>query len=107
MKVGVLDGPGWDLPIYSKVCIGCRHWRLHDGRTCDAFPERDSIPLEIWLGDNDHRQPFPGDHGIQFEPYTPEEIRAMAGAEPARKAMAAAEREVWRARALGSKRRTA
>ena len=63
----VLDGPGSSIPVFSPICLGCRHLHLHEGRTCDAFPERDSIPLEIWLGRNDHREPYPGDHDIQFE----------------------------------------
>lgn len=32
---------------------------------CKAFP--DGIPHEIAYGDNLHLEPFPGDHGIQFE----------------------------------------
>lgn len=60
------------IPPYSPVCSLCRHLRdFGAGRTCDAFPE--GIPLEIWRGENDHRQPFPGDHGIRFEPARQEE----------------------------------
>lgn len=58
--------------IYSPTCIPCRHLRgsTRDAggthhHTCDAFP--DEIPAEIWKGDNDHRNPYPGDHGIRFE----------------------------------------
>lgn len=70
----------WDLsecsvPSLSPVCVLCRHWRVREGRTCDAFPERDSIPLAIWLGENDHRAPIPGDHGIRFEPVDAEADR--------------------------------
>ncbi len=62
----MLDGP--ELPGLSRVCTRCRHFRAGQGRTCAAFPERDSIPEAIWLGEHDHRTPYPGDHGIQFEP---------------------------------------
>jgi hypothetical protein len=60
------DGP--ELPLLSPVCTPCKHFRPRQGRTCDAFPVRDSIPVPIWLGEHDHRSPYPGDHGIQFEP---------------------------------------
>jgi len=75
-----LDGPGTDIPAFSSVCAFCIHLRVDEGRTCDAFPERGSIPLEIWLGENDHRAPYPGDHGIQFEPVDTEYARKRFGA---------------------------
>ena len=50
---------------YSEICTYCKH--LHSGtwRECDAFSK---IPLEIWEGENDHKKPYPGDGGFQFEP---------------------------------------
>lgn len=35
---------------------------------CHAFPDGDGIPEEISYGSNLHLEPFPGDHGIQYEP---------------------------------------
>jgi hypothetical protein len=52
--------------VYSPVCVFCKHFftgKLE--HTCLAFPE--GIPDEIWRGDNDHKKPYPGDNGIQFE----------------------------------------
>ncbi len=68
MTMMQLDGPGFSLPAVSTVCGFCRHWRPAEDRTCAAYPERDSIPLDIWLARHDHQDPYPGDHGIQFEP---------------------------------------
>lgn len=50
-------------PQYSKVCTYCRY--ITGYRKCAAFRY---IPDDIWLGKNDHTQPYPGDHGILFEP---------------------------------------
>jgi len=50
------------------------------GFRCHAFPDR--IPEMIILSVATHREPFPGDNGIQFverdESLTPEEIEARA-----------------------------
>jgi hypothetical protein len=68
-----------ELTLMSVVCSLCRHWHeefdLHH-HTCDAFP--DGIPDVIWKGENPHTEPYPGDHGIQFEALTVEELEAAA-----------------------------
>jgi len=51
--------------IDSPTCDLCKHLRKPSLHTCDAFP--DGIPDEIWEGKNDHKKPYPGDHGIEFE----------------------------------------
>ena len=52
------------MPQFDSKCILCSHYLL--ARACLAFPQ--SIPDEIWEARNDHALPYPGDHGIQFEP---------------------------------------
>jgi hypothetical protein len=58
------------VPALSPICSFCRH--LRGFRRCDAFP--DEIPLAIWTGENDHRRPVDGDHGIRFEPLTDQQL---------------------------------
>lgn len=56
---------------FSDVCTYCKHLDIENskfkkgGNVCAAFP--DGIPDEIWLGKNDHKKPYKGDYGIQFE----------------------------------------
>jgi len=45
-------------------CEYCKH--LQKGVKCKAFPN--GIPEEIRLNKHDHKYPYKGDHGIQFEP---------------------------------------
>ena len=57
--------------IAPPICIGCTHLDrtaklpLMDPR-CAAYP--DGIPRGILFSEADHRQPYEGDHGIQFDP---------------------------------------
>jgi hypothetical protein len=51
--------------VYPDQCSHCKHLREAQGWTCDAFPQ--GIPAIILTNRFDHRQPYPGDHGIQFE----------------------------------------
>lgn len=60
-----VDRFGWQRrDVEVSPCAACRHWK--GNAVCDAFP--DKVPDEILKGDNNHRSPYPGDHGIQFEP---------------------------------------
>ncbi len=66
MKRLVLD-PKPRISGISKVCTLCVHFDAEHPleRRCEAFPS--GIPLQIWNGENDHRKPVRGDHGIQYE----------------------------------------
>jgi hypothetical protein len=51
------------------LCITCKHAAWNNPelvRGCTAFP--DGIPEEIISNEADHREPFPGDNGIMYEP---------------------------------------
>jgi hypothetical protein len=54
-----------DGDVSVSQCIRCRH-KNTSGATCTAYPE--GIPLKILTNEVDHRQPYPGDRGIQFQP---------------------------------------
>lgn len=56
--------------IIVSACISCKHL-VEDslnGRPwkCAAFPT--GVPQLIEIGEARHLKPFPGDHGIQWEP---------------------------------------
>ena len=66
-----------ELPIQ---CLVCKHWVSPLDRedanaqtdeptqVCAAFPlGKGGIPDPIWAGKADHRKPYKGDNGIQFE----------------------------------------
>ena len=53
-----------DWPMATPPCWTCRH--KHSGtNTCTAFPT--GIPDMISSGQHQHREPFVGDHGIQYQ----------------------------------------
>lgn len=56
------------LPIVQ--CAFCRHFKSgrREGNFCTAFPFPPGIPQEIIDGEYDHRNPYPGDNGVRFEP---------------------------------------
>lgn len=54
-----------DTFLKGPACAFCKHLVSVVDGTCAAFPY--GIPDEIWSAKNDHRAPFEGDHGIQFE----------------------------------------
>lgn len=49
------------------ICLKCKHYTpSNNSVVCIAFP--DGIPIEILINQHDHREPYPGDNGIQYEP---------------------------------------
>lgn len=61
------------MPV-KNMCHECRHFDFDaqdangmEAPRCAAFP--DGIPPEIWVQGEDHREPFPGDRDIRFEPH--------------------------------------
>ncbi|SFM43682.1 hypothetical protein SAMN05421863_102855 [Nitrosomonas communis] len=53
------------LRSVTPPCATCVHRSQKAPGYCLAFP--DGIPEEILSCKNDHRKPFRGDHGIQYE----------------------------------------
>lgn len=51
-------------------CESCIHYK--NFFRCNAFPEYPGIPREIDNMRFDHRNPYPGDNGIRWEPKTPD-----------------------------------
>lgn len=53
------------------ICVDCKRLRPAKfkqwGLFCDAFPDGAGVPEAIKTSRADHRQPYPGDHGLQFE----------------------------------------
>lgn len=57
-----------DTELTSPTCRHYRHLTSFRAHTCAAFPE--GIPDALWWSYRGHREPFPGDHGIQFSQIT-------------------------------------
>jgi hypothetical protein len=84
--MAMIDDSELYVPPGSAVCDLCRHrWFPFRERRCAAFP--DGIPMPIWRSQHDHRMPYPGDHGIHWEPLRREDIEIL-------KAVARGERPV-------------
>jgi|TARA_Y100000034_G_scaffold48288_1_gene59567 hypothetical protein len=53
------------------ICEQCKHLdkidKYEKGWYCEAYPDGWGIPEEIIMGEVDHKKPFKGDNGIQFE----------------------------------------
>ena len=47
-------------------CRTCK-WFL-TSKSCHAFIN--NIPDKIWFGENDHKEKYRGDHGVQYEGIT-------------------------------------
>jgi hypothetical protein len=55
--------------VRVPICAYCRHFRpTSEGAFCAAFPDGDGIPDAILYDGELHFDPYPGDHGIQFDP---------------------------------------
>jgi len=55
------------MPQYEQpICFKCARFNWDGlGLVCEAFP--DGIPDVIAHGENNHRQPYPGDNGLHFK----------------------------------------
>jgi hypothetical protein len=56
------------MTTIATICVWCTRFRreVRDKNVCDAFP--DGIPDAVILMEHDHRCPYPGDHGLRFDP---------------------------------------
>ena len=56
------------MSISEHLCAYCRHFNSEERMktVCEAFPN--GIPREIAFDGFDHHLPYPGDHGIRFDP---------------------------------------
>ena len=61
-----------DMAILTNAAAQCATCKNRNGRTltCKAFPR--GIPMEILRGRHDHKEPYPRDNGIRYDPIDPE-----------------------------------
>jgi len=62
------------IPLVAfSSCLLCKHFYndIKEKNACKAFKK--GIPDIIFLGENDHKKPYPGDNGIRFEPIEKED----------------------------------
>ena len=61
------DRMGWQRgdSIAVSQCVSCARKRA--GVRCEAYGDRD-IPAAILMNRHDHREAYPGDHGLRFDP---------------------------------------
>jgi hypothetical protein len=52
---------------FASQCVFCKHLRpVERDWQCVTFP--DGVPDDVYYNRHDHRQPYPGDQGIRWEP---------------------------------------
>ena len=52
--MNILDDSVFSIPVFSPVCASVHLHLRQIGRHCNAFPD-ETIPMDIWMGRNDHR----------------------------------------------------
>lgn len=70
-----MQGEEGTIEEFTPQCNGCTHFNGTD--SCPAFGT--AIPMEIYLGEVSHTEPYDGDNGIQFEPIKIEQVTNKSG----------------------------